>query len=703
MIDRILSQADDLNLDRRLVAILGLVAAFLIAFFINKAAGLFSGIRMDVTENNVHTLSPGTKKILKKLEDPVTIRFYTSDTRKIMSPRELELSKRIETKLNEFIKAAPRKKVKIADPQTGKFKEVKKEMLTIEKFNPEPDSDARDSAILDGIQPVRSEENNEMYLGIVVKCVDEIETLPFINELDEPSLEYKLISAISKVSGGSGQTVRIMTGLPIEGGMGANFQAPPNPKWAFLGLTEQKFKTEVIPSSTTDIPEDTACLMVLHPYDVTEEAQFAIDQYLLSGGNVIVVVDPNFYYARQFGGGQPMMPGMPPQQGPPPTSNLTKLFEAWGVKFDDQVLVDVKYGSRIRGGFSPSVFTMNSSAMDGKEDVITDRLDHIQMLTPGGFDITAKEGLTVDTLVRSSEKSQFVSSFEADPSQQSALQNLMQNFEASNTRFPLIARLRGEFTTAFPDGMKTEEEPKEEEKKEPNAAESEEAEATEAKEEEEKPAEAEGDEKEAGEEEKEEPKEPESLKKSVKPSSVVLIADVDFMFDPMCLDVDQTLAQLGIQRTVAINENLTLLENAIAMQAGDPDLIDVRSKIETRRPLTRQNDWRNSAEEKIKSEVEGYMEEQQKTQNNLSKLMSTMPENVNEDVFKSEIQKEIANLQKQEAETSKKIRQLRNEAAKDLRAKQTWLKFLNMTGIPFLVVIAGISLAVYRKTRTAAR
>jgi ABC-type uncharacterized transport system involved in gliding motility auxiliary subunit len=170
---------------------------------------------------------------------------------------------------------------------------------------------------------------------------------------------------------------------------------------------------EVIPSTSTEIPEGTTTLIVLHPFDITDEAQFAIDQYLLAGGNVMVLVDPNFFYSRALAQGQPQMPGMPPQGGPSPTSDLPKLFDAWGVEYDaNRVLADLDFGSEIirRGNFSPTFLTLNRNALGseasdpGLTDPMTNMLNQLNMLTPGAFDINPKDGVEVDRLVLSSEK-----------------------------------------------------------------------------------------------------------------------------------------------------------------------------------------------------------------------------------------------------------------------------------------------------------
>lgn len=691
---------ENIKLDRGVGALIGLGAAFLLAVIICAVANLFGGLRVDLTEKNIYTLSKGTKNILAKLENPVTIRYYATDSPDIMSPSELASSRRIKEKLDEFLQAAPTKNVRIADPKTGKLKNRPVRMLKVEKLNPRPNTDAEDSAALDGISPVLSSENNEMYLGIAVQCVEATETIPFVSQRVEDRLEYDLISAISSVHGGSDKKIGIMTSLPISGGvMGMNFQAPPQPEWFFYETLQRTYKEKendegeleksivTVAPSVTEIPENIECLLVIHPYDITDEAQFAIDQYLLKGGNVMVMVDPNFFHARALapqGGGMPGM--MQQQQGPPPTSDLKKLFSAWGVKYDDtQVLVDLKYGTAFNDGrFLASYLTLNSESMTGvKGDSLTDRLTHLSMLTPGGFDVTATEGVKVDRLVQSSKTCQFVGSYDADPTQTGGAQRIRENFKSADIEIPMVVRLRGNFKTAFPEGNPTK--PAETEPEEPAAAEGEEAEAPKPK--------------------PEAPKD-NSLKQSTEPGQVILIADVDFIYDSII--VRQQRAQLPNGQVITIaqnllNENLVLLENAINQLSGDRDLIDVRSQVQVSRPFTRTNEWREQAEAKVQEEIKAFRQKERDAETRLAQKLSETPEDMDQKLISEAVAAEIETLTKESVEAGRRVRELTKKSTAEYDKKMNSFKINNTFMMPAIIVLVGVGLWFYRNSRTAAR
>lgn len=668
--------------NRRNTALIGLVVVFVIALLVNFLVGKMS-LRADLTEYNTYTLSDGTENILEKLDTPVEVRFYVTDDSKVMSPGERTRVRRVEDMLNEFVRAAPAKEIELTN-EDGEFETQKVRMLTVEKLNPEPNTDAEDSAIMDGLQAGMSgETNNEVYFGISVKCLDQSETIPFVPARPETMLEYDLARAISSVHGGKAKKIAVMTGMEVGGGFSGNFQAPPKQAWMFYEQLGKDYEVEVIPSTSTEIPEGTTTLIVLHPFDITDEAQFAVDQYLLGGGNVMVLVDPNFFYARALAQGQPQMPGMPPQGGPAPTSDLPKLFDAWGVKYDaNRVLADLDFGSEIirRGNFSPTFLTLNRNALGdeasdpGMTDPMTNMLNQLNMLTPGAFEINPKDGVEVDRLVLSSKNNQLVGSFDADPTQEGGSDRIRENFESHDQRRALVARLTGEFKTAFPEGNPA------------NAEENEE--------------EAESENEEKKDEEKEEAED--FLKQSTAPGRVLLIADVDFIYDANVVRRNQ-IPGLNIVIPEMLNENLTLVQNAAEQMSGDPDLIKVRSRTTVRRPFTRQNEWYREAQEKYEDEVKDFREKAKEAETRLNEIVSQTPENIDQALLSPEVQSELKKLQEQEIQFRKRERELQKEVTREFRRKLATYKFGNALLMPALVIIFGIGLAIVRRKRIAAR
>jgi len=676
------------KLSRRAAALAGLAAIFVIALLVNFLAGKVS-LRADLTEYESYTLSEGTGNILSRLDTPVQIRYYVTDDSKVMSPGERSRARRVEDLLAEFVRAAPTKEIE-ATNEAGEFETKKVRMLTVKKLNPEPNTDAEDSAMIDGLQAgVSGETNNELFFGIAIQCLDSVESIPCVPARPETALEYDLARAVSSVHGGKSKKIVVMSGMAIGGGFGGNFQAPPQQPWMFYELLSKDYEVEVIPPTTTEIPTGTSTLIVVHPFDVTDEGQFAIDQYLLQGGNVIAFVDPNFFYARALAPqGQQQIPGMPPQGGPGPTSDLPKLFKAWGVKYDpNRVLADLDFGSEIirRGNFSPTFLTLDRKALGtdpdspGLSDPMTSMLNQLNMLTPGAFEVSPPPGITADSLVVSSPTNQLVGSFDADPTQEGGADRIREKFEANGTPRALIVRLSGEFSTAYPEGDPA---PKEEEAPAPEEASKPEAEKIKG--------------------EDAAKKEDDSLKKSTAPGRVLLIADVDFIYDANVVRRNQ-IPGLNIVVPEMLNENLTLVQNAAEQMSGDPDLINVRSRTSVRRPFTKQSEWYREAQEKYAAELTDFTAKAKEVEGRLTELLSKTPENIDQALLSPEVQAQMKNLQEQEVEFSRRARDLQKEVTREFRRKLATYKFGNTLLMPIVVILFGIGLAFYRRRRTAAR
>lgn len=674
------------KLSRRAAALIGLAVTFVIVLLVNFVANRMS-FRADLTEYGVYTLSEGTSNILSRLETPVELRYYVTDDSKVMSPSERTRARRVSDLLAEFARNAPTKEIEVTD-EKGEFVKKNVKMLTVKKLNPEPNTDAEDSAMIDGLQAgVSGETNNELYFGIAIQCLDAVEAIPFIPAKPETMLEYDLARAISSVHGGKTKKIVVMSGMPLAGGFGGNFQAPPQQPWMFYELLGKDYQVELIPTTSTEIPEGTTTLIVVHPFDITDEGQFAIDQYLLKGGNVIAFVDPNFFYARAMAQGQPQIPGMPPQGGPGPSSDLDKLFKAWGVTYDmNRVLADLDFGSEIirRGNFSPTFLTLTRASLGsdpkdpGLNDPMTSMLNQMNMLTPGAFEVSAPAGIQVDNLVLSSENNELVGSFDADPTAEGGSDRIREKFQPHGKRRAFVVRLSGEFSTAFPEG---------------NPAKAAEEEAP-----------AEGEKKEGEEAKKEEAKKEEdnSLKKATAPGRVLLIADTDFIYDANVVRRNQ-IPGLNMVIPEMLNENLTLVQNAAEQMSGDPDLINVRSRIGVSRPFTKQNEWYREAQQKYSDEVQEFSAKAKEAERKLNEIIQQTPENIDQALLSPEVQAELKKLQQEEAQFRKRERELQKEVTREFRQKLATYKFGNTLLMPVVVIVVGILIAIFRRRTIAAR
>ena len=622
---------------RATVAVIALAA---IAIFANWLVSLssFGNRGADFTEKQIHTLSDGTRAILSEIGAPVVLRYYASRNTDYM-PEEIKLHmRRVDDLLKEY-----------ASLSKGK--------LRIENLDPQPDTDAEDSANLDGINGQRMDDQN-LYFGLAVSCLDKTSVIPFIDPRQETMLEYQLSKAIAEVSAPSKPKIGVMSALSLKGQPAAMPGQQGVPGWVIYQQLKQSFDIEEIPMTTTTIdPKSIKVLLLFHPAEITPEAEFAVDQYLLGGGTVVACLDAFSVAAQMTGGGNPMM-GMP---GTPTTSTLPSLLKSWGVSFESgKVLADPTYSTRMAGNRDAlAVLTLTKDTMPQADSVITKDLDAVTLFLPGAFTVNATEGIKANTLIKSSSGSGFVDSMRAsqlDPA-------LSTSFRPSGTAYDLVTYLSGNFKTAFPDGK-------------PQAA-----------------APADG----------AQPKKPEAnanhLKQSASPGHVFLIADVDAFYDRFAYNL-QNFG--GVQMASPINGNASLLFNLLDQATGSKHLIGSRSRSAIRRPFTVVQKMEAEFNQQVGTKIDEFQEKQKAAQQKLNELQ-TKKSRGSELYLSPEQEAEIRKLRKEQVEYSKLIR----EQQKDLRRQKDKLAgkitLLNVAVMPMLVTLFGLGLFIQRRRSTRAR
>jgi ABC-type uncharacterized transport system involved in gliding motility auxiliary subunit len=616
----------------------GVVAMLLIVIALNFIFSL-TNARIDLTAEKLYTLSDGTKQILRELDTEIEVRLYATQDEKVMPVPLKTYARRVESLLREYAQYA-----------NGN--------LVIRKLNPEPDSDAEDSARLDGIsgQPVSLWE--QVYLGVAFSMLDRVAALPFLTPNREQLLEYDLTRAISQVVKTEKPVVGVMSSLPVMGmpmnpmmmRMGQQGQQP----WVLISELQRDFEVREIPMSGESIPADISVLLVIHPKAATDEVQFALDQFVLRGGKLIALLD-----AMAIVDQQQQQPNNP--MGPPPSaSNLEKLLQAWGVQFDStKVVADMNFARELsfqRGRPAELIPTFLFVGPEGinKDDVSTAQLDDLWLPFPGSFSGTPAAGLTQTVLLNSSENSALTDGFMA----QLSPAQVAKEFVAGGRKMPLAIRLTGRFKTAFPDG---------------------------------KPATAP-----AADGLPTPPTAGESLKESKEDGVVVLVGDVDFANDNF--SVQMMLPGIFSFR----NGNISFVQALTEQLAGDSRLIGARSRATMNRPFTRIREMQQVAEKDYRAKIQALEDERQRVQTRISELQSTK-EDGQRFVLSPEQQAELTRFQQNLVESNKELKSLRRNLNKDINAMQNRLKLLNIAGMPFLVVVVGIALAVLKRKRTAAK
>jgi ABC-type uncharacterized transport system involved in gliding motility auxiliary subunit len=628
-----------------LYSVVGVIAVLIIIVAINLLGG-FLKFRSDLTENKLYTLSDGTKKILNKLDTDVVVRFYFSKDTASMPVPLRTYAQEVQDLLDEYQQSSH-----------GKVKII--------KLDPKPDSDAEDSANLDGIEGQAVDLNDKVYLGIAVSCLDAKTTIPYLSPDRGNLLEYDLSRAISSVANPKKAVIGVMSALPVTGResspMMMQRRQQPSQPWIFLNELKENYVVRDVPLTTDKIEDDVSVLVVVHPQGIAEVAQFAIDQFLLRGGKMVALLDPYSFVevqtAGQYGGGAGY------------DSTLSKLLPAWGIDYSVKKLIaDPTFATQVQREndvqSDPTILSVTSDGIN-KEDALGAAVNDLLMPFAGALIGKPAEGLKEDVLVKSSTQAGLidVSLLEAGSDA------IRKELKSANTAYPIAIRLTGKFKTAFPEG-KPESKPSAEPTPTPQAAASPSPAANEA-----------------------------PLKEGKSEGVVILVGDSDFAYDAIAGRAQQVLAQTVF---VPSNGNLNFIQSSVEQLAGDSDLIGIRSRASGNRPFVVVNKMETAAQQKYQSKIDELEDNLNQARQNLAALQ-TSKQSDQKMLLSPEQQAEIKKFQENEATVNKELKQVRKNLRQEIDSLQTTVKWVDIAAMPVIVTLVGLALALVKRRRRAAR
>jgi len=600
-------------------------------------------VRLDITANRVHTLSPGTKKILARLDSRLTIRFYCTQSDNAMPPMLRTYARRVEDLLIEYQQEAAR----------GHGK------LVVQKLDPKPDSDVEDSARLDGVEgrPTGPFGSDKIYLGVVVSLLDEKFALPFLTPSREQLLEYDLSRAIARVVNRSRPVIGIMTGLPIWGEEPDLFMRPGQTReqeWTFVSELKKDFTIRVVPMTVPKIDDDIKVLVVVHPVNISDTGQYAIDQFVLRGGKLLAFLDPHAYFDQKHDRSEEFAI----RGDNAAKSSLDKLLKAWGLEMDvNLVAADTSFASRNlqTGDRMPTLLLVTRTGI-AENDVATSQIDNLVFPFAGVFKGLPVEGLKETVLIKCSPNSELVDSLIAT----AASERILRNFKPANVEMPLAVRLSGRFKTAFPEGRP-------------------------------KPS-----------DDKDIFKDLNPLKESNGKGEVILVADTDMLNDKVCVRIQNMMGRPVVH---VVNGNINFVQSLVEQFAGDDDLISSRSRSSMSRPFTRVKDMETKAGKQWQEKLLVLETKQRETEQRIRELQASSGSSVpQQDVILSpEQEKALENYQKTLIAVGRDLKQVRKNLRRDTDALEFWTKISNISGVPIVVALSGVCLAITKTRRRSAQ
>jgi ABC-type uncharacterized transport system involved in gliding motility auxiliary subunit len=619
------------------LTLLALAIAFVAAIIASNS--LLRGIKIDLTEGKLYTLAPGTRAFLADLAEPINVYFFFSDqvTADNNSFQGLRLYvSRVREMLEEFEAAAGGR-------------------LNLQIIDPLPFSEDEDRAAQYGLTDIAlGALGDSVYFGLAAtSSFGDEAVIEVFDPSKEGSLEYDLARLIFSLASPDKSVVGLASGVPMSGGFNPQSQQP-LPPWVISQQARQLFDVRALPSDFATIDDDIDLLWVVHPGQLSPRSLYALDQFVLRGGRLLVFVDPLAEIAT--------VTGDPAGLGGASSSTLEPLFTAWGLRFDPtEVVADHRYGLSIDtgSGFRPlrhiGLVGLDAAAMN-QEDLVTAGIASVNVGTAGSLGVAEGAPISFTPLLTSSPEAAVLDStrfqFLTDP------EDLLDGFTPTGEQYVLAARLEGPVSTAYPDGAP--------------AADSESDVGSGP---------------------------PRTHLSSTDNANVIVVADVDVLSDRLWVQMRRSL--FGQQVATAFASNGDFVTNALANLSGSTELIGLRSRATFSRPFDTVEALRREADARFRATEQRLQAELVETERRLGELQSAR-EDTSSLLMSPEQQAEIQRFQDEQLRIRRELRAVQRELDSNIERLGTVLKIVNILTVPLALSVFGLAVVLLKRRRKEA-
>ncbi len=597
------------------------VACVVLVFF---SGLLLRGARLDLTANRLYTLSQGTEHILASNREPIRLQLFASD----QAMRDLPSLRTYAQRVRELIE-------EIAAKSNGR--------ITLDIVDPIAYSDAEDKASGYGLQALPIGTGGApVYFGLVATNTHGAQAVdPFFDPSKEVFLEYDIDKLITSLSSRHKPVVAMLSSLQNGPSFDAN-TGQVHDGWAMDTELSRLYELRRLQPSLTSIGDGVDLLILIHPRNLSDDVSYAIDQFVLRGGRLLVFVDP---FAESDPGAQ-NPPQLLPGGGLSPgvSSSLDRLFKAWGVAFnadmvvrDPQDALQIQNDPRMQPVSNPVLIGLNKDALN-QNDTVSAQLDALNLASAGAIELAPRSPMTMEPLAQSSTNADLVATnrvrLQTDPKQ------LSEGFHATGKSYVLAARLTGKPDSAFP-------------------------ERTGAR----------------------------HLTVARNPVNIIVVADTDILTDRLWVHSQDFF---GRKLLNAFAKNGDFVANAVDNLVGTPDLIAVRTRPGFNRPFTRVEQLKRKADQRLRGKQDELQAQLKLMEGKLAELQPDKSGNAAQQLDARQ-GAEIREFQQQRQRVRTELRGVQEQLNASIHKLGTQLKLIDILGVPLLLTLGALIVAWRRR------
>jgi ABC-type uncharacterized transport system involved in gliding motility auxiliary subunit len=594
----------------------------------------FRGMRLDLTQNRLYTLSPGTREVLAEIKEPINLYFYFS---RESAAKQAPLLMPYANRVREFVE-------ELAARSGGKIR--------LRVIDPQPFSDDEDRASEFGLQPLQNGGGDSLFFGLAgTNSTDGRASIPSFQADREEFLEYDVAKLINELGSPKKPVIGLISSLGLQGQFNP-MTGQMGEQWPILTSLQDLFTVRTLNADVDHIDKDVDVLMLVHPKGWPQKTLYAIDQFVMRGGKVLLFVDPSS--GGDTAGQDPSNPLAGAMANH--SSDLEPLLKAWGVDYDpSKVVGDLELGLEVRTSMqSPPVRHIGILGLTNRnmnqKDVVSATLEKINLATAGALSQHPGSKITFEPLLTSSASAAPIPAqrFNAlmDPA------SLRDGFKPTGIHYAFAARITGPVDSAFPQGAPADQKPA----GGPPAA---------------------------------------HIAKSQAPANIVVVADTDLLMDYMWV---QTRELFGQKVAQPFSNNADFVANVLDNLSGSSALISVRGRASFSRPFERVEALRRQADDRLRAKALELQSQLQQTETKLTDLQGKRNDQSSL-MLSTEQEAELKRFIAQKARIRKELRETQRGLDVDINRLETWLKAINILLAPLAVAIVGVLLLSTRRKR----